>query len=112
MDIGSTIKKQRELKKWSQDDLADELHISRQSISKWELGKVYPGIDMLVMMSDIFDITLDELIKKDKNFKKTIIETYSTSQIDRPMNVWEFLSVYWWLVFPFGVMLAMVVGAF
>jgi len=72
MDIGSAIKKQRELKNWSQDDLANELYVSRQSISKWELGNAYPGIDMLVMMSDIFDITLDELIKQDKDLKKPL----------------------------------------
>lgn len=46
MEIGKKIKEQREQKNWSQDDLAEILNISRQSISKWELNKVYPSIDM------------------------------------------------------------------
>lgn len=62
MEIGSRIKEQRELKNWSQDELAEILNISRQSISKWELNKVYPSIDMLIKMSDLFDVSLDELI--------------------------------------------------
>lgn len=56
MEIGKKIKEQREQKNWSQDDLAEILNISRQSISKWELNKVYPSIDMLIKMSDLFDI--------------------------------------------------------
>lgn len=76
MEIGSRIKEQREFKNWSQDELAEILNISRQSISKWELNKVYPSIDMLIKMSDLFDVSLDELIKGDKDLKKTIIETY------------------------------------
>lgn len=77
MEIGKKIKEQREQKNWSQDDLAEILNISRQSISKWELNKVYPSIDMLIKMSDLFDISLDELIKGDKQLKHTIIETYN-----------------------------------
>lgn len=90
MEIGPRIKEQRELKNWSQDELAEILNISRQSISKWELNKVYPSIDMLIKMSDLFDVSLDELIKGDKALKKTIIETYQqpvSNQKDRPMNV-------------------------
>ena len=89
MEIGTRIKEQRELKNWSQDELAEILNISRQSISKWELNKVYPSIDMLIKMSDLFDVSLDELIKGDKALKKTIIETYQqpvSNQKDRPVS--------------------------
>ena len=92
MEIGKKIKEQREQKNWSQDDLAEILNISRQSISKWELNKVYPSIDMLIKMSDLFDISLDELIKGDKQLKHTIIETYQQPVSDdkekHPMNGW------------------------
>ncbi|TFV23819.1 XRE family transcriptional regulator [Staphylococcus saprophyticus] len=72
MEIGLRIKEQRELRNWSQDELAEILNISRQSISKWELNKVYPSIDMLIKMSDLFDVSLDELIKGDKELKKPL----------------------------------------
>ena len=67
MTLGENIVRLRTNKNWSQSDLAEALEVSRQSVSKWELGKVYPGIDILVQMSDIFDLSLDELIKGDKN---------------------------------------------
>lgn len=103
MEIGSSIKEQRELKNGLQDELAEILNISHQSIFKWELNKVYPSIDMFIKMSDLFDVSLDELIKGDKNFKETTIETYQqpvSNQNHHPMDGWEFLSNYWWLFFP------------
>ena len=115
MEIGTRIKEQCELKNWSQDELAEILNISRQSISKWELNKVYPSIDMLIKMSDLFDVSLDELIKGDKALKKTIIETYQqpvSNQKDRPMNGWEFSSNYWWLFFPVAFIIWWMVQSF
>lgn len=58
---------------------------------------------MFIKMSDLFDVSLDELIKSDKNFKETTIETYQqpvSNQNHHPMDGWEFLSNYWWLFFP------------
>jgi len=43
----------------------EKLNISRHSISKWERGESYPSIELLIKLSDIFDITLDELVKED-----------------------------------------------
>lgn len=47
----------------SQEELGFELQVSRQTISKWEAGQSYPDFQRLVMLSDYFDMTLDELIK-------------------------------------------------
>ena len=47
---------------WSQEDLAEKLNISRQSISKWERGDALPSIDNLIRLSDLLDLSLDELI--------------------------------------------------
>ncbi|MGO3469226.1 MAG: helix-turn-helix domain-containing protein [Weissella hellenica] len=66
MDLGTKIKVQREKKNWSQQELADQIHISRQSISKWEQNKAIPSITNIVMMSNLFNISLDELMKDDE----------------------------------------------
>lgn len=58
----------------SQQQLGEKLNISRQSISKWERGESYPSIELLIMISDIFDITLDELVKEDNSLKEKIIK--------------------------------------
>lgn len=49
----------------SQGDLAEKLDVSRQSVSKWETGASVPELDKLIMMSKLFNITLDELVGSD-----------------------------------------------
>ncbi len=53
----------RKMKGLSQEELGMELQVSRQTISKWETGQSYPDFQRLVMLSDYFDMTLDELVK-------------------------------------------------
>ena len=53
----------RKKKGLSQEQLGMELQVSRQTISKWEAGQSYPDFQRLVMLSDYFDMTLDELVK-------------------------------------------------
>lgn len=53
----------RKNKNLSQEDLGNELGVARQTISKWELGETTPEMDKLIKMSEIFENTLDDLIK-------------------------------------------------
>ena len=53
----------RKAKGLSQEELGNELGVSRQTISKWELGQSYPDFQKLVLLSDFFNISLDKLIK-------------------------------------------------
>ncbi|KRM15683.1 helix-turn-helix domain-containing protein [Companilactobacillus nantensis] len=103
MILGQRIKEERENRDWTQNELADKLNVSRQSISKWELGSAYPDIERLIQISDLFGVTLDSLIKGDNELQKNI--TVSNSP-EHHMNGWEFLSRYWWLIFPVGGFLA------
>ncbi|MCL2857951.1 MAG: helix-turn-helix domain-containing protein [Oscillospiraceae bacterium] len=48
---------------FSQEVLAEKLDVSRQAVSKWESGQTYPETDKLIMLSEIFDVSLDQLIK-------------------------------------------------
>lgn len=69
IDTGQIIKNIRKSKNWSQDQLAETLHVSRQSISKWELNQGYPDIDNLIQLSKIFDVSLEYLLIKNKQIK-------------------------------------------
>lgn len=60
--IGENLKKQRKLKNLTQEQLADILGVSFQSISKWERGEVYPDIELLPTIAEYFSITTDELM--------------------------------------------------
>ncbi|HIY93335.1 helix-turn-helix domain-containing protein [Companilactobacillus sp. HBUAS56275] len=62
MELAKNIVKYRKRNKLSQEQLAEALNISRQSISKWETGENLPSIDNLISLSGLLDISLDELI--------------------------------------------------
>ena len=65
MEIGTQIKKYRQDLGLSQEALAEEVFVTRQTISNWENGKKYPDINSLVLLSNLFDISLDILVKGD-----------------------------------------------
>lgn len=65
MMLGEKIALLRGQNKMSQGDLAEKLEVSRQSVSKWETGASVPELDKLIMMSKLFNITLDELVQTD-----------------------------------------------
>ncbi|MBQ7140922.1 MAG: helix-turn-helix transcriptional regulator [Bacilli bacterium] len=76
MELGNRIKKFREKINMSQEELADKVYTSRQTISNWENDKTYPDINSLKLLSNIFDVSLDNLIEGDiENMKKTISES-------------------------------------
>lgn len=65
MDLGKKIIEMRKNAKLSQEQLAEKLDVTRQTISNWENGKFYPDIDALVKISKCFNISLDDLLSYD-----------------------------------------------
>ena len=53
----------------SQEQVAEKLKVARQTISKWELGETTPEMDKLIIMSELYNITLDELMKEENEGK-------------------------------------------
>lgn len=64
MNLGENIYRLRTGKNMSQGDLAEVLDVSRQSVSKWENNSATPELDKLIKMSELFGVTLDELVGK------------------------------------------------
>lgn len=65
MQLGKHIKQLRYEKSLSQEKLAEMVYVSRQTISNWENDKSYPDINSLVLLSQVLDVTIDQLIKED-----------------------------------------------
>ena len=84
MELGKQIKKYRTETNLFQEELADKIFVSRQTISNWENDKNYPDIKSLVLMSEVFQVSLDNLIKGDlERMKKEIdIQEYAKFQKD------------------------------
>ena len=68
-DIGSKIKAARIEKKLTQEQVAELLGVSRQTISNWENGKSYPDIISVIKMSECYDVSLDYLLKGEQKMK-------------------------------------------
>lgn len=65
MKLNEKIISLRNKYQMSQGDLAEKLNVSRQSVSKWETGASIPDLDKLIAMSELFQVTMDELVKED-----------------------------------------------
>lgn len=65
MELGKNIKMYRQEARLSQEELADRIYVSRQTISNWENDKSYPDVNSLVLLSEVFQTSLDNLIKGD-----------------------------------------------
>ncbi|WP_056977618.1 helix-turn-helix domain-containing protein [Lentilactobacillus senioris] len=70
--IALQLKQARRERKLSQNDVATILHISRQSISKWENGRAYPDMDNLILLSDLYQKSIDELVQNNKELRQQI----------------------------------------
>ena len=69
MKFNEKIIQLRKEKGLSQEELGEKLNVARQTISKWELGETTPEMDKLVQLSEIFNISLDSLIKDKEEIK-------------------------------------------
>ena len=74
MELGSQIKKYRNEFSLSQDALAEKLYVSRQTISNWENDKSYPDVKSLLLLSEVFKTSIDNLIKGDVEIMKEFIK--------------------------------------
>ena len=71
MSLGERIYRLRTEKNLSQGDLAERLEVSRQSVSKWENNNAVPDLEKIIALSEIFEVTLDELVKGQRIMEKT-----------------------------------------
>ena len=98
MDIGCKLKQARNEKGLTQEQAAELLNVSRQTISNWENNKSYPDIISVINMSDIYAVSLDHLLKEEKTVKQTYREFLeeSTNTVKARQNLGKIilLSTY------------------
>lgn len=83
MELGKQIKFYRQEAQLSQEELANRVYVSRQTISNWENDKSYPDVNSLVLLSEIFQISLDKLIKGDIEVMKEVIKKEEIAKMNR-----------------------------
>lgn len=93
MELGKQIRIKRNELNLSQDELADKIYVTRQTISNWENDKNYPDIHSLLLLSNVFDISLDELIKGDIEIMKDQIEKKDILKFNKTTNIFSILFI-------------------
>ena len=93
MELNRQIKKYRTDANLSQEELAGKIFVSRQTISNWENGKNYPDIKSLVLMSEVFQVSLDNLIKGDLERMKKEIDTQEYARFQKDSSIFTVLFI-------------------
>ena len=120
MELGKQIKKHRQEVQLSQEELAERVYVSRQTISNWENDKSYPDVNSLVLLSETFQISLDNLIKGDIEVMKDVIQKEEIVKMNRYGKIYTIMLIVtaisavplfmWlgvWAFIPWGIIWAL-----
>lgn len=119
MDIGTKIKNARIKAQLTQEQVAEALGVSRQTVSNWENGKTYPDIVSVIKMSDLYAVSLDHLLKEKEetpmNYIDYLEESTNTVKsknklsmiitLSAYLGIWAFsLIAFWFMISPSDAM--------
>lgn len=106
MDIGQKLKNARSAAGMKQEYVAEKIGVSRQTISNWENNKTYPDIISVIDLSDLYSISLDELLKGDKKMIEHLEESTNVVKSRRRYSklilvisyllIWAMLLILFW----------------
>ena len=119
MELGKQIRMYRQEAQLSQEELADRVYVSRQTISNWENDRSYPDVNSLVLLSEVFHISIDNLIKGDIDVMKEAIKKEEVGKMKQYGTIYTILLIVtvvvavplfmWigtWAFIPWGIIFA------
>lgn len=106
MDISETLKQARTDAKLSQEAAAEKAGVSRQTMSNWENGKSYPDIASVITLSDVYNVSLDSLLKGDKTLIEHLKESADVKK-SRTQIVSIIISALLFLICPWFLIKAL-----
>lgn len=101
MEVGSKLKNARIGSGFTQEKVAEKIQVSRQTISNWENEKSYPDIISVIKLSDLYSISLDELLKGDSNMIKHLEESTNVVSSNKKLTIAIGLNVLFMILFIF-----------
>lgn len=124
MIIGEQLRDARQKHQLSQEQIAEMLGVSRQTISNWETSRSYPDIERVMRLAEIYHLSLDELLRGDQQMVKTWMAETNVVRAGKwlglllALNIvlaialMFFVQVPWLMMVLFGAMVVCVCGAF
>ena len=91
--IADKIKNARTIKQLIQEQVAEDLNVSRQTISNWENGKSLPDIVSIIRMSELYDLSLDELLKGDATLLNKIERDMKVAKAENNVIKFAWISI-------------------
>ena len=110
MNISTAIKEQRKKLSLSQEELGAKIFVTRQTISSWENEKSYPDIFSLILLSQIFGMTIDNLVKGDLKMMEQKIANNDIRTLNRYGSLMAAGMVIALVLFPASVYFAFIPG--
>lgn len=107
MDIGAKLKQARQKAELTQEQAAEAIDVSRQTISNWENNRFYPDIIHMIQMSDLYGVSLDALLKGDDDMIAYLKESTDTVKSRQKFSrlilmavyllIWTLLLIWFWM---------------
>lgn len=94
MELNKQIKKYRTITGMSQEELAEKIYVTRQTVSNWENEKSYPDIHSILLMSSLFGVSLDQLVKGDIDIMKEEIKAEDIKKINYYGGIFSILLIF------------------
>ena len=91
--IGEKLRDARNQKGLTQEEVADEIHVSRQTISNWENNRSYPDIISVILLSDLYQMSLDVLLKGDKDMIEHLNESTNIVNSNKKLIIMGLLNI-------------------
>ncbi len=99
MEIGKKLKEARTRSGLTQENVAEKINVSRQTISNWETEKFYPDIVNVIALSDLYAISLDELLKGDQKMIEHLEETTNVVKTNKKLFIAIITNVFLLILF-------------
>lgn len=107
MKIGEKLRDARNQKGLTQEEVADEIHVSRQTISNWENNRSYPDIISVILLSDLYQMSLDVLLKGDKDMIEHLNENTNIVNSNKKLIIMGLLNI---VVFIFMIIFNQIIS--
>lgn len=107
MMIGEKLRNARNQKGLTQEEVADEIHVSRQTISNWENNRSYPDIISVILLSDLYQMSLDVLLKGDKDMIEHLNESTNIVNSNKKLIIMGLLNI---VVFIFMIIFNQIIS--
>lgn len=105
--IGEKLRDARNQKGLTQEEVADEIHASRQTISNWENNRSYPDIISVILLSDLYQMSLDVLLKGDKDMIEHLNESTNIVNSNKKLIIMGLLNI---VVFIFMIIFNQIIS--